>query len=170
MRWTWWTRKRKLMPPKLFLDIDGVLAPFDNRQPDMEPVVVGGWHGTIIVSRSVIARLADLHAREVVAIEWLTSWEDDANTVLAPRVGLDTYPVHMEPAHRTELYWKEHVVRDHAATGARFIWVDDEMTDHDAHVTVAADYPDGLVIAPDPHVGLTHEHLDQIEAYAQAVA
>lgn len=169
MRWRFLTpRARRAL--KLFLDVDGVLAPFDNRQTDMEPVVVGGWHGTIIVSPSIIARLADLHARNLIAIEWLTSWEDDANTMLAPRIGLGQYPVHLEPDVRTELYWKEHVVRDHAATSARFIWVDDEMTDHQAHATVPRDFPDGLVIAPDPLVGLTHEHLDLIEAYAQALA
>lgn len=154
-------------PPVCFLDIDGVLAPFDRRQPGLEPVRVGGYYGTLLVSPSIIARIRDLHRARVIEVRWLTSWEDDANTCLAPLVGLDTYPVHHEPdGPMGERYWKETVVRDHAQSGQRFVWIDDEMTFYNSHVTVSADHGEqGLVIAPDSLTGLTHAQVDMIERF-----
>lgn len=154
-------------PPVLFLDIDGVLAPFDHRQPEMVPVYVGGWQGTVLVSPPLLDRIRILHESGLVEVRWLTSWDDDAPNLFEPATGLGSYTGYPEPS--TGLgYWKEHVVRTHADTGQAFIWVDDEMADHPTCRRFAADTAgQGLFITPDPRVGLTLADLDAIETFAR---
>lgn len=158
--------------PFMFLDIDGVIAPFDRRQDPMTAVRVGGYYGTLVVNPTVVARLQHLHDTGLTQIQWCTAWEHDANTMLTPAIGLGPFPVYIDHGDRDpdpNYYWKEAAVRAHADTGIPFVWVDDEMTTYNSHVTVAADYPNtGLVIAPDSLTGLTHDHLDTIEAFLVA--
>lgn len=155
-------------PPVLFLDIDGVLAPFDHRQPDMTPAHVGGWQGTVLYSPSIVARIRDLHNAGLVEVRWLTSWDEDAPQLFAPATGLGDYVGYNEPSTGTG-YWKEHIVRTFAATGRRFIWLDDEMVDHPTSRELAAETDgQGLCIAPDPRIGLTPAHMDTVERFARS--
>lgn len=160
---------RRTRIPVLFLDVDGVLLPLSHQEGDWETVLIGGYHGTQLFSPSIVARLVGLHRTGRVQIEWLTSWDDEANTVLAPLVGFDQYKVHAEPTSGGDpMYWKERVVRIHAnrlgITG-RFVWIDDDMILYGSDVRVRIDYVNGFVVAPDSQKGLTHEHLDSVEEY-----
>lgn len=156
-------RSRQRTPPTLFLDIDGVLAPLAATTRH-RPVRIGGWHSTILIDHEVIRELVKLHNNRQLNIQWLTSWEDDANLMLAPAVGLDTYPVHAEPTTTRSGWWKAEVIAKHATQNPRFIWADDELTSHDpSHLNAL--YPDALLLEVDPTKGLTPSHLDTIRAY-----
>jgi hypothetical protein len=82
-----------------------------------------------------LARLARLPCTLV----WATTWLEDANTEIAPRLGLPDLPVVAWPepteAHQREdrwhgLCWKTRTLVNWAA-GRPFAWVDDEITDSD---------------------------------------
>ncbi|MFE9580039.1 hypothetical protein ACFYO1_26885 [Nocardia sp. NPDC006044] len=70
---------------------------------------------------------------------WATTWADDANTEIAPRIGLPPLPVvawpdpsdeHLHEDRWFGLHWKTRTLSDWAA-GRPFAWVDDEITRSD---------------------------------------
>lgn len=79
---------------------------------------------------------------------WATAWQQDANTEIAPRIGLPRLPVVSWPesseAQEREdrwlgLCWKTRTLVEWAA-GRAFAWVDDEITDADRE-WVRANHP-----------------------------
>ncbi|MEU2667179.1 HAD domain-containing protein [Micromonospora sp. NPDC007220] len=120
--------------PLLFLDVDGPLLPFGDG-PQRE---LAGDVSTSHLSRldpQVGHRLAALPC----ALVWATTWEEEANTEIAPRIGLPRLPVVRWPEasdeHEREdqwfgLHWKTRTVVAWA-DGRPFAWVDDEISDAD---------------------------------------
>jgi len=120
--------------PILFLDVDGPLLPFGGNAQLGPRDSSTGTH-LARLDPTVGPRLTAL-ACELV---WATAWEDDANTEIAPRIGLPQLPVVNWPdscdEHEREdewlgLHWKTRHLVDWAA-GRPFVWVDDEITDDD---------------------------------------
>jgi hypothetical protein len=120
--------------PLLFLDVDGPLLPF-GEGPEYE--------GQNIAPDSRLARLTYEVGRRLAALPcdliWATTWEEEANTEIACRIGLPRLPVVNWPApsgdHEREdqwfgLCWKTRALVTWAA-GRPFAWVDDEITDAD---------------------------------------
>ncbi|MGI5220134.1 HAD domain-containing protein [Nocardia sp. CA-290969] len=120
--------------PLLFLDVDGPLLPFGAGSRHEPPDAVGDSH---------LRRLDPELGRHLAALPyemvWATTWEDDANTEIAPRIGLPRLPVvhwpDPSPEHEHEdrwfgLCWKTRTLVDWAA-GRPFAWIDDEITDSD---------------------------------------
>jgi len=117
--------------PLLFLDVDGPLLPFGGSGPSEWGATSDAPH----LSRlrvDVGPRLAALPCTLV----WATTWLEDANTEIAPRLGLPALPVVTwpEPTEAQEredqwlgLCWKTRTVVEWAA-GRPFAWVDDEIT------------------------------------------
>jgi HAD domain in Swiss Army Knife RNA repair proteins len=120
--------------PLLFLDIDGPLLPFGgDRRPEAWDVDPDSHLARL--SRTVGLRLAALPCELV----WATAWDDEANTEIAPRIGLPPLPVVNWPESSDQrervdewfgLHWKTRTLVDWAA-GRPFAWVDDEITDAD---------------------------------------
>jgi hypothetical protein len=120
--------------PLLFLDVDGPLLPFGgdpqpgSRRDAAVPHLARLCAGTGL-------RLAALPCTLV----WATTWQEDANIEIAPRIGLPhlqvvTWPEPVQ-AYESEdrwlgLCWKTRTLVDWAA-GRPFAWVDDEITDAD---------------------------------------
>jgi hypothetical protein len=120
--------------PLLFLDVDGPLLPFgeDSRRQQRDAT-----------TDSHVARLAPEVGLRLAALPcalvWATTWEDEANTEIAPRIGLPRLPVVNWPESSDEreredqwfgLCWKTRALVDWA-DGRPFAWVDDEITDAD---------------------------------------
>lgn len=120
--------------PLLFLDVDGPLLPF-GEDPGRAP--------RDIVAHPPLAQLGPELGQRLTALRcalvWATTWEDEANTEIAPRLGLPRLPVVRWPDTSAEhehedrwfgLCWKTRTLVDWAA-GRPFAWIDDEITDAD---------------------------------------
>jgi hypothetical protein len=141
----------------LFLDVDGPLIPFgapDRTYPEYDGPPVPTGHPLLArVDPALGPRLAALGC----ALVWATTWADDANTCLAPRLGLPPLPVVEWPDEDEPpglLHWKTRPLVAWAA-GRPFIWVDDELTEADRAWTAAHHPAPALLHRVDHHHGLT---------------
>ncbi|MFF6999016.1 HAD domain-containing protein [Streptomyces sp. NPDC008313] len=121
--------------PLLFLDVDGPLLPFGGDCLQRKPSGTATDAHLTRLDPRVGPRLAALPCELI----WATTWEDEANAHIAPRLGLPPLPVvHWpEPSGAREredrwygLHWKTRTLAAWA-DGRPFVWVHDEITDAD---------------------------------------
>ncbi|NUT46333.1 MAG: hypothetical protein HOV94_03285 [Saccharothrix sp.] len=183
----------------LLLDVDGPLNPYaakpNARPPGYETfryTPAGGWYTGRDVRRHKGLRvwlnpghgalLLELAAATGLELVWATTWSHEANTLIAPAVGLPELPVIDFPdadLERDEAGharwsrdggWKWSAVVRYAA-GRPLAWLDDEHDDTGARAAGAtfdrdrADSPT-LLCHVDPYRGLQPAHLDRIRAWA----
>lgn len=170
----WWCVLRSMPGRYLLLDVDGVLNPFaaavmpdgyrEHRYlpglfwgPDGLRVWLHPGHGTLV--SSVAARCGLMPV-------WATTWEQEANAWVAPRIGLPT-PLEVIRFGGAGAYGKRPVVA--AWAGERpLAWVDDHVTEEHvrwARERTAAGVPT-LVVPIRPEVGLRPEDLDRVARWA----
>jgi hypothetical protein len=170
------------MPPRdvpiLLLDVDGVLNAAGAELP--EGWQRGKFNGFVLSwDPTVTARLRAWHEAGRVEIQWLTTWTTDADRLLAEPMGL---PRELKTHDRDDAapegflgrfvgiagWWKLAAARAvaEAEPDRRIIWIDDDLAEQaeDTGDWLAA-HPHVLVVAPDLYEGLTHEQLDEIEAW-----
>jgi hypothetical protein len=105
---------------------------------------------------------------------WATTWEEEANTFIAPVLGLPALPYIPWLSPRPEapgggVYWKTPEVVAWAQ-GRAFAWVDDEITDADrAWVRARHDGP-ALLHWVDPRSGLTTDDFTVLGQWAAGLA
>ncbi|MCY0941078.1 HAD domain-containing protein [Streptomyces antarcticus] len=148
--------------PLLYLDVDGPLIPFGAGPyppgDDANPLLAR-------IDPSLGPRLASLGC----VLVWATTWMEEANECVAPRLGLPDLPVvpWPEPSDadaRGGIHWKTPALLAHAA-GRPFIWVDDEITGAD-RAWVAARHPGrALLHRVDPGLGLAEPDLAALRAW-----
>lgn len=154
----------------LFLDVDGALLPFGAAAPypahePAFPLPADADHPLLSrVDPALGARLLSLGCDLV----WATTWTDDANTCLAPWLGLPRLPLvewpESDDGTPTGLHWKTLPVVAWAA-GRDFVWLDDEISEAD-RVWVAAHHPGrALLYRLDHRVGVTEEDFGALEAW-----
>jgi hypothetical protein len=74
-------------PPVLLLDVDGVLNAVRRDLP--EGWRRGTYNGYVLSwDPTVVARLRELHESGRVALQWLTTWTERADQLLAEPMGL----------------------------------------------------------------------------------
>ena len=156
----------------VFLDVDGTLLPFRARPAESARPQAGGLvpadgaQGNPLLERLDPAdgpKLLDLGCQLV----WATTWTTDANDLITPRLGLPQlsvvdFPDNDGPEHG--LHWKTaHLAR--WATGRRFVWLDDEITDADRR-WIQTRYPaKALLHRVDPFAGLTDDDFAHIREW-----
>lgn len=142
----------------------------------LREVLTGGWAAfyeppkfRMEWNERLISALNELD----VELAWTTTWREDAREVgtlmgllhepqrvLHPLNGLTTYP---------SIHWKYDAIlyeQDHEP--GPFIAIDDEWMDvskedmYEALTSIG-----GLVIAPDPNIGVTPAHIESMEAYIE---
>ncbi|GHB06022.1 MULTISPECIES: hypothetical protein [Streptomyces] len=166
------------MKPLLLIDIDGPLNPYEalsRRRPpkgyrrhSMRPT---GW----TAGPALPVLLNPEHGDELLALTglyelaWATTWKNEANEWIAPRLGLPPLPYidwpRMHGLTGNGTYWKTRYVVEYAA-GRPFAWVDDEITDLDTG-WVAGHHPGRALLRPvDPRVGLVRADFDALAAWA----
>ena len=164
-------------PPVLLLDVDGVLNAVRRELP--EGWRRGTFNGYVLSwDPTVVARLRAMHEAGRVELQWLTTWTEMADRLLAEPLGL---PRGLR-THSRELlptgfggalggasgWWKLAAARAvaEAEPGRRIVWIDDDLAEQAADTGEwLAARPHVLVVAPDRYVGLTHAQLDEIEAW-----
>jgi hypothetical protein len=106
--------------PLLFLDVDGPLIPF-GLPPGQYPTYPGPRDDG---ASPLLDRLSPAHGPRLLALPyelvWATAWEDEANELVAPRLGLPqlpvvTFPPDDEQDERIGLCYKTRTLIDWAA-------------------------------------------------------
>jgi DNA-binding XRE family transcriptional regulator len=164
--------------PLLLIDVDGPLNPYAasnntinkfNRQNPARgykthqisgyKVRLARWHGAELKG---LARAFDL--------VWATTWEQQANTEIGPRIGLPDLPVisfkdlpDQPPA--PGLYWKTSIIADYCK-GRPFAWIDDEISHVDEQYITDRHTAPAKLMKINPATGLTPEHFDALETWA----
>jgi hypothetical protein len=132
------------------------LIPFGGagpRYPAVDPAAPG---------HPLLSRLAPGDGPRLLALRgelvWATTWQQEANEVIAPRLGLPALPVVTWPDDEPDPPWGVHwktagLVR--WAAGRPFAWLDDEITDADRRWVAGRHEGRALLHRVDPRAGLT---------------
>jgi hypothetical protein len=118
--------------------------------------------------RKLGARLRQLDAD----IRWLTTWDQQANSVGA-RMGLQPLPVAGSPPQGATSSgpWKLEIVKAVVECERRaFVWIDDDAIGRDAEVWLENCPVRGVFIRPKANRGLTPPDLEAVEAFIADVA
>ncbi|MFF7549040.1 HAD domain-containing protein [Streptomyces canus] len=175
--------------PLLYLDVDGPLNPYaakPERRPEgytthrMKP---DGWlaqHPGLPPSRVKPLRvwLNPAHGQALLKLTdrydlvWATTWRHEANTFIAPVLGLPPLPFVDWPTTLTPgpngTFWKTHHLVTHAE-GRPFVWLDDELDDKDREFVTAHHDGPALLRWVDPRVGLRETDFEVMADFARGV-
>lgn len=109
-------------------------------------------------------------------IVWATTWNHDANTFIAPNVGLpsDLPMLELPDINSTDPWigrpttWKLPTVAGWAAQHPdhRIVWFEDDLCS-DAR-DWSKDHGNTLLVQPSPNHGITRKHLDTVDAFLKA--
>jgi hypothetical protein len=148
------------MKPVLLLDLDGVLNPFAATScPDgyleHEFYPGEGPERYCLAHADWIRELA-----EVADVRWATAWGDEANTIYAPKLGVDPLPFVTFPP--PPFLPEQKVPAIAAAVGDRpVVWVDDNHTDAGRRWAADRDAPT-LLVPVEPSTGWIRSDVDAV--------
>ncbi|MFJ6832946.1 HAD domain-containing protein [Streptomyces sp. NPDC091209] len=154
--------------PILFLDVDGPLIPLGggpghhrasdtDTAPASEALPEAGNPLLGRLDPTVGPRLTALGCELV----WATTWMNEANASVGPRIGLPWLPVVEWPEATADegprgLHWKTRTLVEWAA-GRPFVWVDDEIGPVDRFWVDSQHEGPSLLHRVDPSKGLTED-------------
>lgn len=156
-------------PPLWLMDVDGPFNILQSRMPEGSRLFKAGNGFQIMYRPDILKRLAVLHEQGRVELQWLTTWEELADTHLAEEFGLPrglkvagTYDGDYRGPH---FWWKQNVAQRLYDEGHRIIWTDDAILSA-AQFWLSELDPERIIWdAPDELVGITHEFIDRVEVW-----
>ncbi len=167
------------MKPLLLLDVDGPLNPFlmnlataEAKGYRLHYIQVGGTVYPVLLNPRHGEALNEL--ADVVELVWATTWEDDANELLAPLLGL---PTDLRVIHfRTDLprdprhggCWKTAEIVEWVGQQS-FAWLDDEVNRFDREWIATRTTADVLLCNVSPGVGVTEEDFAAVRRWAESI-
>jgi hypothetical protein len=165
----WLFKVNKPLPPLLLLDVDGVVNAATIENPDIYTFIeVNGME--IHYRPSVIEKINSWHLSGLVEIRWLTTWDTNAQTKLAPALGITEFLLARDP--ELELEKDEAAFRAIIETPDRpLIWIDDEVKFYcriTEHQNFFESRKNTLLVETLEPVGLTDEDLVNIESFARS--
>ena len=155
--------------PLVLIDIDGVISlfGFDAAQPPPGRflLVDGIPH---FLSAGAAELLGDLH--DDFELVWCSGWEDKADEYLPFALGLPAGLRHLTfaapAAHGEPLrHWKLAAIDAYAGPHRPLAWIDDQFDESCQRWAQVRPAPTELV-ATDPAVGLTAQHIARVRAWA----
>jgi len=154
----------------LFLDVDGVLSVFgfahDAPPPGRMHAVDGMPHCLAHGCGERLVRLS-----ETFELVWATGWEERANEHLPHLLGLGReYPTlvfDFQPQWGSA-HWKLSAIERYA-DGRPAAWIDDSFNDACRFWARHRTAPT-LLVATDPAIGMTDQHVEELEAWAHRQA
>jgi hypothetical protein len=152
--------------PLLLVDVDGVLSLYSPADGDLVGTLVDGVPH--LLSRAAAAALRGL--TEQFECAWCTGWEERADEHLPALLGLPrgwphvTFPRAPAPA----AHWKLAGIDAFAGPSRPLAWIDDA---HDGACREWAGARPGptLLVATEPHVGLTEAHAHTLRTWASGL-
>ncbi|MEU9382478.1 HAD domain-containing protein [Streptomyces sp. NPDC048279] len=160
----------------LFLDVDGPLIPFGSSGGPLRAATASDSSASPDQGNPLLDRVdPDIGARLLALgchLVWATTWMEDANGAVAPRLGLPKLRVVEWPDSGADdgprgLHWKTRPLVEWA-DGRPFIWVDDEIIAMD-RVWVSAQHPGAsLLHRVDPTKGLMDADFSALSAWLDA--
>lgn len=153
------------------MDVDGPLNILQVRMVEGSRLFRAGNGFQIMYKPDILKRLAALHEEGRVELQWLTTWEEQADLHLAEEFGLPrgltiagTYAEHSQG---DSFWWKLNVVRGLYLDGHRIVWTDDDIAIEPEAAEYLSDLDPRQIIwdSPNDRVGITHEFIDRVEAW-----
>ena len=162
--------KEPLKLPVLFVDVDGVLSVFGFPHDGPPP---GRMHSVDGIPHCLVHGCGErlITLSQVYELVWATGWEDRANEHLPHLLGIPrgwhhlTFPQEPLPA----AHWKLSAIEAYAGPDRPVAWIDDA---HDDSCHAWADQREGptLLVATDPAVGITGEHVETLLNWGRAAS
>lgn len=160
----------------VIVDVDGVVSPVHGAGTAWgDDVVAGRVFGPVIVSPTMCTRLDQLNRVPGVDCWWLTSWDAEMRERMDPFPGRE-WPVITDLADawvKARGWWKFDAVGawlDRNPQVQGLAWCDDHLRGGRPPAIrrrLAQRGIDPLLLTPKVEVGLTPEHLDQLDAWAK---
>ncbi|HEX3691480.1 MAG TPA: HAD domain-containing protein [Solirubrobacteraceae bacterium] len=157
--------------PLLLIDIDGVISLFGfdaTRPPPGRFLLVDGIPH--FLSAGAADLLGDLD--DDFELVWCSGWEEKADEYLPFALGLPAGLRHLTfagaAAKDPERHWKLPAIERYAGPDRALAWIDDQF-DLTCHDWADARRAPTELVATNPAVGLTAEHVARVRAWAQAL-
>jgi hypothetical protein len=158
-------------PPLLLIDIDGVISlfGFDVAQPPPGRflLVDGIPH---FLSAGAAELLGGL--RDDFELVWCSGWEEKADEYLPFALGLPAGLAHLtfatSPSKDAARHWKLSAIDAYAGPERPVAWIDDQF-DESCHAWARVRPAPTALVATDPAVGLTADHVARVRAWATAL-